>query len=227
MPDITTLRIEYSGVSRLGVEQCAELAATARAWARSSPPALLVDVVGDAWDQTPVVSVDRDLVTSGFQAAVRAVLDIPCPVVVALDGRVTGVGLALALAADVQYATERTTIAIGDGTPVAALLGGASWLVAQLCGGGTFAQLAWLGGSLTSQEAVARGLLTAVGPTADARERAGVLARDSVGWSALKRALRSRERSQFSTVLRYQAWLADVASDAASAVAKAPQSSTR
>ena len=116
----------------------------------------------DAWHHAPEVAsarLDRDRVDAGYQLLVKDLFGLVCPVVVALDGRVSGFGLALALAADVRVATGRTTLAVGD-LDAAALLGGTGWLLGRASGTETFAQLAWTGETLSAEEGFRRGLVS-------------------------------------------------------------------
>lgn len=195
--------------ARLGATARSELADAVRGWRRAAPGAVLLEVPGDAWHHAPELAgsvLDREQVDVAYQALARSLFGLTCPVVVSLDGQVSGFGLALAMAADLRLATDRTTLTVGG--PVAGLLGGVSWLVANVAGGGTFAQLAWTGATLSADEGIRRGLLS---PAGDGRAIVRRLAEDATGSSALKRALNSPRQAGFGTVLDYQAWLADVA----------------
>ncbi|WIX77322.1 enoyl-CoA hydratase/isomerase family protein [Amycolatopsis carbonis] len=217
MSEFATLEFEDPGAGgRLGDEVRAALAREVRGWRRATPGAVLLRVYGDAWHHAPDVAsarLDRDRVDAGYQSLVKDLFGLAYPVVVALDGQVSGFGLALALAADVRLATARTTLSVGD-LKAAALLGGTGWLVGRTCGTGTFAQLAWTGETLSADEAARRGLL-GPGDAEAARALAQRLAADPAGSSALKRALSTRQRSELETVLDYEAWLADVAAGGA------------
>lgn len=200
---------------RLNDDVRAALADEIRGWRRSAPGAVLLRVAGDAWHHAPeagAAPLDRDRVAAGYQALVKDLFGLACPVVVALDGRVSGFGLALALAADVRLATGRTTLSVGG--PAAALLGGTGWLFGRAAGTGMFTQLAWTGRTLSAEDAAARGLLT-LGDATAARALTERLAADATGSSALKRALTTRRRGELETVLDYEAWLAGVAAGGA------------
>lgn len=218
MSDVATLDFEDPRQGgRLGDEARAVLAREIRGWRRSAPGAVLLQVHGDAWHHAPELSdadpatLDRDRVESEYQSLVKGLFGLTCPVVVSLDGRVSGFGLALTIAADVRLATARTTVSVGGDTKTAALLGGVSWLVSRAAGAGMFAQLAWTGATLTAEEAARHGLLGQTTDPGAAKALAERLAADAVGSSALKRALISRQRAELGVVLDYEAWLADVA----------------
>lgn len=196
---------------RLGAKARDELARAVRAWRKERPGAVLVEVEADAWHHAPELTgapLERDTVEAGYQALVRSLFMLGCPLVVSLDGRVSGFGLALAMTADVRLATDRTTLGVGG--PVAALLGGVSWLLTHAVGGATFAQLAWTGATLSADEGRRRGLL---GAADDPAALAARLAADTAGSSALKRALNAPRQVDLGTALGYQSWLAEVASE--------------
>lgn len=217
MSDVATLDFEDPGQGgRLGDEARAILAREIRGWRRTAPGAVLLQVHGDAWHQAPELSdadpatLDRDRVESEYQSLVKGLFGLTCPVVVSLDGRVSGFGFALTIAADIRLATARTTVSVGN-TKTAALLGGVSWLVSRAAGMGMFAQLAWTGATMTADEAARHGLLGHTTDPGAARALAERLSADPAGSSALKRALTSRQRAELGVVLDYEAWLADVA----------------
>lgn len=218
MSDTVTHVVDDPGAGhRLGTAAREALASEIRDWRRARPPAVLIDVRGNAWHHAPELDVDRETmdhstIDAGYQSIIAALFELSCPVIVSLAGHVSGFGLALTMAADVRVATSATTLAAGEGRPLAALLGGASWLTTRIAGAGSFAQLAWTCGALPADEAARRGLLSIVtDEPGAARAVVDRIAADPVGNSALKRALVSRQRTEFGTVLAYEAWLADVA----------------
>jgi enoyl-CoA hydratase/carnithine racemase len=191
---------------RLAGDARSELAGALRGWQRNAPPALLVEVAGDAWAHAPSQDAglrDRAAIDRVY-ALVTALYGLACPVVVSVDGSVSGLGCALLLAADVRFGTQRAAVSAGDG-PAAALLAGAGRLSPAID------RLCWTADTLTGEPAVAAGVLTALASVEDARACAARLAADPAGWSAVKRAHRSRTRPEFETALRYESWLLDIA----------------
>jgi enoyl-CoA hydratase/carnithine racemase len=196
--------------SRLTGDSRANLAGALRGWQRNAPPALLVEVAGDAWAHEPGTDAglrDRGAV-SRVHALVTALYGLPCPVVVSVDGAVSGLGCALLLAADVRFGGRRASVSAGNG-PAAALLAGAGRLASAHAA--TIDRLCWTGQTLAGEPAVAAGVLTALASPDDARACAARLAADPAGWSAVKRARRGRTRPELETALRYESWLLDIA----------------
>ncbi|MDQ0381347.1 enoyl-CoA hydratase-related protein [Amycolatopsis thermophila] len=212
MTEIARQRLIDPGAGkRLDAKARDELSRAVREWRKDRPGAVLLEVEADAWHHAPELEgtpLEHDTVDAGYQSLVRNLFALACPVVVALDGQVSGFGLALAMTADVRAATDRTTLAVGG--PAAALLGGAGWLLGHAGGGSTFAQLAWTGATLSAEEGRRRGLLAPAGDAAALAER---LAADPAGSSALKRALNTPRQAELGTALGYQSWLAEVATE--------------
>jgi enoyl-CoA hydratase/carnithine racemase len=201
--------------SRLGVEQRRALRSSLKAARKGRAAAVLLRVRGDAWDQSPVRDADSlsaQRIAEDFHALVHDLFVFDAPVVVHLEGRVTGLGLALALACDVRTAGPNATLAVGSPASPAALLSGVSWLVSHRAGSGVAADLAWTGRHLEAGEAQALGLLTDVpSDGAAARELAQRLAAVPAGASsALKRSLNGRVTSELVAQLDYDSWLATV-----------------
>jgi enoyl-CoA hydratase/carnithine racemase len=194
---------------RLSGDARSGLAAALRGWQRNAPAALLVEVAGDAWAHVPEEDAglsDRAGIGRAH-ALVTALYGLACPVVVWVDGAVSGLGCSLLLAADVRYGSERAAVSAGE-DPASALLAGSGRLTSAC--GQAIDRLCWTADSLTGASAVAAGVLTSLGSLDDARACAARLAADPVGWSAVKRAHRSRNRPVLEAALRYESWLLDI-----------------
>lgn len=211
MSALVSLELADPGAGqRLGPAARSELGSAVRGWRRARPGAVLLQVQGDAWHHAPELSgtvLTRDGVNDSYHSLVKNLFGLACPVVLSLDGQVSGFGLALAMAADVRFATGRTMLSVGR--PLAALLGGISWLSTHAAGGAALSQLAWTGTTLTADEAIRRGMVV---PAGNARALAEALSADATASSAFKRALNSPAQPQLASALQYQSWLADVAS---------------
>ena len=225
---VTRLELTDPGEGRrLSQEACEDLRGQLRTAARSAPRCLAIDVEGAAWHQYPdLASAGLDggraavqtAVAGNFHALIEQLFAFPAPVVVTVDGPVSGFGLGLALAADLRFATPRASFSIGSPAGAAALLGGTSWLMTRAAGAATFAHLAWTGATLDAETARDRGLISSVSPEAGAQAQElaqSLAALPAATTSALKRALTSRQRPDLAATLDYESWLVAVATDGA------------
>jgi 2-(1,2-epoxy-1,2-dihydrophenyl)acetyl-CoA isomerase len=178
--------------------------------ARTPGEPLLIRVRGDAWSYEPD-DLAQPVVSGELHALVLRVHAAPGPVIVQVTGAVSGLGLGLALAADLRVAGPGATFAAGS--PAAFLSGGAGPLLAHVAGTGVLAHLAWTGATLTAREALARGLVGSVSGDPEAgvalAERAGSVGPAAA--SALARALRARPQPDLAAALEYESWLAGLA----------------
>lgn len=186
---------------------------------KSGVPAVLIHVAADAWDQDPVpdpAGLSAQQVSSDFHRLVVDLFSLQMPVAIHLEGRVTGLGLALALACDVRIASPETRLGIGTPQTPNALVSGVTWLLAHRAGSATVADLAWTGRLIDTDEALGLGLLTSVSEPKGSRALAGELADvPASAASALKRSLNGRLLGEFSAQLEYDSWLATVAAKGA------------
>ncbi len=203
--------------ARLGSEARAALGAELRAAGRSGAGCLLVLVRGAAWDHAPELQREQPEQLGQPVVAAAAALTVllfttGVPVVVAVEGPVSGFGLALALAADLRVATAAASLAVGPPASAAGLVGGTVWLLERACGRALLTHLAWTGAQLTAEQAHAHGLVSAVDE--DPRGLAETLAAvPPAAASALKRDLTSRQRRDLQASLDYESWLPAVARD--------------
>jgi 2-(1,2-epoxy-1,2-dihydrophenyl)acetyl-CoA isomerase len=197
-----------------------DLRSRLRSVTKEKPGCLVIGVEGACWHQAPEVGTSdpaefrQPSAAASFSALSEQLFHLPFPVVVALDGPVSGFGVALALAADVRFAGPGTTLSFGGPASAAALLGGAGWLVTRAVGAATFSDLAWTGMVLDAEASVRRGLITSVTPHPRdaARELAERLAAvPAPTTSALKRGLTNRQRPDLAAALDYDSWLVGVA----------------
>lgn len=200
-----------------------DLRSRLRSAAREKPGCLVITVEGACWHQAPELGTtdpaefSQPVVAASFSALSEQLFQLPFPVVVAVDGPVSGFGFALSLAADLRVAGPRSTFSFGGPASAAALLGGAGWLVTRAVGAAAFSDLAWTGTVLDAEAAAGRGLVTTVTPQpgAAARELAETLAAvPAATSSALKRGLTNRQRPDLAAALDYESWLVGVATAA-------------
>lgn len=201
--------------ARLGTAARAGLAAELRKAGKAGAGCLLVRVRGAAWDHAPELQREQaeqlgQPVVASVSALTRSLFTTGVPVVAAIEGPVSGHGLALALAADLRVGTAGASLAVGLPASAAGLVGGSVWLLERACGRALLTHLAWTGAVLTAQEALGRGLLSAVDE--DPRALADTLAAVPPGAaSALKRALTSRHTTDLQAGLDYESWLPAIA----------------
>ena len=101
-------------------------------------------------------------VLTAANRAIRAIVALPKPVVSIVQGPVAGVGVSLAIAADVILASERAYFLLAF-TKIGLMPdGGASALVAASVGRATAMRMALLADRLPAAEALAAGLISAV-----------------------------------------------------------------
>ncbi|MBF6171498.1 enoyl-CoA hydratase [Nocardia blacklockiae] len=95
---------------------------------------------------------------------VRAIVDAPVPVVSRIRGAAAGIGVALALSADLSYAADDSYLLLAFINIGLMPDGGAAAMVAAAAGRPLAAEMALLGERLPATEAERRGLLTRVLP---------------------------------------------------------------
>ncbi|MBB5912957.1 enoyl-CoA hydratase/carnithine racemase [Nocardia transvalensis] len=98
---------------------------------------------------------------------VRSIVDAPVPVVARVKGAAAGIGVALALAADLTYAADDSYLLLAFINIGLMPDGGAAAMVAAAAGRPLAAEMALLGDRLPATEAHKYGLITRVLPAAD------------------------------------------------------------
>jgi enoyl-CoA hydratase len=115
----------------------------------------------------PGASGTPDDVLDAANRAVRSIIELPKPVVSVVQGPTAGVGVSLAIAADVILASERAYFLLAF-TKIGLMPdGGASALVAASIGRTRAMRMALLAERLSAPEALAAGLVSAVYPADD------------------------------------------------------------
>jgi enoyl-CoA hydratase/carnithine racemase len=98
---------------------------------------------------------------------VRSIVDAPVPVIARVEGAAAGIGVALALAADLSYAADDSYLLLAFINIGLMPDGGAAAMIAAAAGRTLAAELALLGERLPAPEAKRYGLLTGVLPAAE------------------------------------------------------------
>lgn len=189
---------------------------------RSGARCVLLTVEADAFDHAPEAArldseqFTQPVVAGQVHALVLQLVALPLPVVVRLDGAVSGLGLGLALATDVRVAGPAASFALGPPDSAAALLSGASWLLSWGVGTAVATRLTWTGDALDALAAEQVGLIARLAIDASESERAAEdlaaeLAELPVATASALKRLTVRDRVQLAAALDYESWLAGVA----------------
>ncbi|MBI4495493.1 MAG: enoyl-CoA hydratase [Deltaproteobacteria bacterium] len=147
---------------------------------------------------------------SQAQRIIRLLATMPKPVIAALNGFATGLGLDLALACDLRIAAERAKL--GEAFVTMGLVpdGGGTFFLPRLVGLGRAAEMIFTGEPLTAAEAERLGLINRVVPMEKleeaTREMADKLARGpSLAIALAKRLLRENLWEDLDSALRNEA----------------------
>jgi len=155
---------------------------------------------------------DTELTTvrEHYNPIVRAIAELPKPVVAAVNGAAAGAGASLAFACDFRVAADSASflmafarVGLGPDT-------GASWTLPRLVGYGRAMAMLMLAEPITAAQALEMGLVNAVVPAADvsatAAELAGRLAAGpTAAYAGIKRALAAGAVSDLATALETEA----------------------
>jgi 2-(1,2-epoxy-1,2-dihydrophenyl)acetyl-CoA isomerase len=151
-----------------------------------------------------------DEIRARYNPLIRAMRDLPKPIVGAINGVAAGAGAALAFACDVRIAAEGASFVLAFGRVGLIPDSGATWLLPRLVGGAKAAELALTDEPLAAADAERFGLVARVVPPDDllpaARELAGRLAAGAPRAIALtKRALDAGWEADFAAQLETEA----------------------
>ncbi|WP_327095388.1 enoyl-CoA hydratase-related protein [Nocardia vinacea] len=108
--------------------------------------------------------ITSDMVMDAANRLVKAIVDAPIPVIARVKGAAAGVGVGIALAADLVYAAEDSYLLLAFINIGLMPDGGAAAMVAAAAGRPLAAEMALLGERLSAPAAKAAGLFTAVVP---------------------------------------------------------------
>jgi len=111
-----------------------------------------------------------------YNPIVRALLDLPQPVIAAINGVAAGAGASLALAADLRIASVDARFVLAFGRIGLVPDSGLTWLLPRLVGAARAAELALVGDPLGANEALAIGLVGRVVRAAELLPAAHALA---------------------------------------------------
>jgi 2-(1,2-epoxy-1,2-dihydrophenyl)acetyl-CoA isomerase len=129
------------------------------------------------------------------------------PVVAAINGAAAGAGLSIALAADVRVMAQGARITSGYARRGLNPDGGMSWFLPRIVGSTLAADLIFTARDVTADEALATGIVAAVYPDDEFRERAhayaaGLAANAPIGMTNSKRLLAESFANSLDTQLK-------------------------
>ena len=153
-----------------------------------------------------------DEIRARYNPLIRAMRDLPRPIVGAINGVAAGAGAALAFACDVRIAADGASFVLAFGRVGLIPDSGATWLLPRLIGGAKAAELAMTNEPLSAADAERFGLVAWVVPADDllrtAHELAARLAAGAPRAIALtKRALDAGWEASFDDQLETEARL--------------------
>lgn len=159
---------------------------------------------------------EANLLVKAGRRVIRAVLEMPKPVIAALNGPAAGGGANLALACDLRIASDRASIGQTFNRIGLAPDWGGSWLVPRIVGRSKAAELFFLGEMLDAAEAERLGLFHRVVPHPElydaAREMADRLARKPpLALALAKKALRMSLDSGLEEMMDFEEMAQDSA----------------
>jgi 2-(1,2-epoxy-1,2-dihydrophenyl)acetyl-CoA isomerase len=118
----------------------------------------------------PSSSSDEDVLVDGFNATIRAVWNLPKPVIAAVGGVAAGFGCSLALAADIRLASAAARFSLIFVKRGLTLDGGASYFLPRLAGL-RGVEMALTGEIVNAEEALRLGLVNRVIPQEEFRSQ--------------------------------------------------------
>jgi 2-(1,2-epoxy-1,2-dihydrophenyl)acetyl-CoA isomerase len=143
---------------------------------------------------------------------VEALVDMPKPVVAAVNGAAAGAGLSLALACDVRYMAEDAVLMMAFSNIALVPDCGGSWLLPRTVGYARAFELAASGRRIDASEALALGLVQRVLPRDEVLPAAHTVAaelaaRPTLALAWTKRLMRTAEQGTLADVMELEAQL--------------------
>jgi len=151
-----------------------------------------------------------------YNPIVRAMRNLPKPIVGAINGVAAGAGASLAMACDLRIASETASFALAFGRVGLVPDSGATWFLPRLVGSARAAELALLNDPVAAADALRIGLVGRVVPAVDlAAEARAIAVRLAAGApraiALTKRALNAAWAHDLDAALDYEAHLQDIA----------------
>jgi len=165
----------------------------------------------DLREQDALDDVDV-MIRETYIPIIEAIVEMPKPVIAAVNGAAAGAGLSLALACDLRYLSEDAVLMLAFSNIGLVPDCGGTWLLPRTVGYARAFELAVTGRRVQADEALALGLVQRVLPRAEvlpaAQELAAQLAARptlALGWT--KRLLRAAEHGTLADAMELEAQL--------------------
>ena len=151
-----------------------------------------------------------------YHVLINQIVSLEKPVLGVINGVAAGVGLSIALAADLRLASDQASFVLGFNKIGLIPDGGANWVLPRLIGYARAYEMAALGGKITAEQALSWGLINGVVPHDQLGENGRALALNLAAGPTLalgltKRAMRAAAQQTVAENLDYEAHLQDVA----------------
>lgn len=155
-------------------------------------------------------------IVAEFNEVATALIELPKPVVAALNGAAAGAGASLAFACDFRIASEDMAFAMAFSKIGLVPDTGSSWTLPRLVGTAKALEMVMLSEPVPAAEALALGLVTRVVPAAAVLDEARALATrlaegPTVAYGYIKRLLAASGTSTLAQALALEAELQDAA----------------
>lgn len=149
-----------------------------------------------------------------YNAIARSIVNLPKPVIAAVNGVAAGAGAAFAFAADLRIAADDASFLLAFANVGLSVDSGTSWLLPRLVGQARAAALCLLAEPVTATQALEMGLVNAVVPadrleTATLELAGRLAAGPTTAYAAIKESLRFAAQASFEDALDREADLQD------------------
>jgi 2-(1,2-epoxy-1,2-dihydrophenyl)acetyl-CoA isomerase len=158
----------------------------------------------------------REHLKRGYNQIILRMRGLEKPIVVGMNGAAAGVGLSLALAADIRIAADNASFTTGFSRIGLAPDGGMSFMLPLLVGLGRAAELAFTADRIDATEALRLGIVNRVVPAAELGAATGALAAQLAAMPTralglTKRAFNRAILPDLETLLDYEAHIQEIA----------------
>ncbi len=159
-----------------------------------------------------------DVVREMYNPLIRAMSELPKPIIASVGGVAAGAGMSLALAADLRIASTSARFVYGFSGIGLAPDSGASYFLPRIVGVARALEFALLGGAVDAEQALRLGLVTKVVADEDLTQETGLLAArlaggPTVAFGLTKRVIYEGSTGALSDALEREALYQQLASE--------------